>query len=172
MFVQIFENTSFTKLKGIFLVFGVCFSLKVSSRLCVDDFVKQARGLHKLYQARRVFLDFFGLCVKAIIIIILVCGTILFIFLLLWIYDIEMGGLCELRKVFYVRGKRFTKAPCLYFKKNSLVCVSFGNLYFHFILFLSPCGWVALHFGDLSIKRVGRTNNPCLGGPKATPNKG
>jgi hypothetical protein len=62
VFVQIFENTSFTKLKGIFLVFGVCFSLKVSSRLCVDDFVKQARGLHKLYQARRVFLDFFGLC--------------------------------------------------------------------------------------------------------------
>jgi hypothetical protein len=102
----------------------------------------------------------------------LVCGIISFIFLLLWIYDIKMGGLCELHKVFYVCGKRFTKAPCLYFKKNSVVCVSFGNLYFHFILFLSPCGWVALHFGDLSIKSVGHKNNPCHGGPKATPNKG
>jgi hypothetical protein len=59
----------------------------------------------------------------------LVCGTISFIFLLLWNYDIEMGGLCELGKVFYVCGKRFTKAPCLYLKKKSLVCVSFGNLY-------------------------------------------
>ncbi len=104
------------------------------------------------------FFSFYFLCV---------CGTISFIFLFLWIY------LCELCKVFYMCGKRFTKAPCLYLKNNSLVCVSFGNLSFHFILFLSPCGWVAFHFGGLSIESVGHTNNPCHhGGPKATPNKG
>ncbi len=65
--------TSFTKLKGILLVFGVCLSLKESSHLCVDDFLKWARGLHKLCQAQKVFLDFFGLCVnlKAILFLFL-----------------------------------------------------------------------------------------------------
>jgi hypothetical protein len=135
---------SFTKLKGILLVFGVCLSLKKSSRLCVDDFLKWARGLHKLCQARRVFLDFFGLCVNLKVILFLfwcVAPYCLFFFLLLWIYDIEMGGLCELHKVFYVCGKRFTKAPCLYFKKKIFsVCFLWQSLFSFYFVFVSM--WV------------------------------
>lgn len=139
--------TSFTKLKGILLVFGVCLSLKESSHLCVDDFLKWARGLHKLCQARRVFLDFFGLCVNM--------KAILFLFFCVWHHIVYFSIVMDLwhrdgkfmwvlQGFLYVWQEVYQSSLPIFKKKFFSVCFLGQSLFsFHFFCFF------CLHVGGL-----------------------